>query len=671
MHFPGYINIDFRKTGACDYVCDVTALPFPDASVEIIETYHLIEHLPRSNFEKAIQNWWNKLIPGGMLVIECPDFDRQVKQYLEGDDKIINHIFGLQRYSGDTHHFGYNFQRIRELLEAKGYYGIKSTNPTDYHRLEEPCIRVEAYKSVDALKSQKELIRDYRSKKNKKEKVNSPAWRVKRIHAPLIKKIQIDFRAEKGAIITGQCPEVSDALPGNRDWSTVNVAIIENSNRKNEVRNNRNIAGARYFPAATHNLPCKDKSLDGAYVVELLEFIGPDNLERFFCELERVLKPTAKLFLNVPHKEHYQDSWQNWFFTKASLAKLIDRFGFFIERMTLGEVEVNGHNHDIITVILARAATPVAKKRKRICCIGGYDNYGYSQLGFHWDGQARAFKQLGYDTMLLDIRKDGNYENLKSKILNYQPDLIWLGLVECLSFVKWMENDIRALRKSGCKVVYWFCDPREPENLDLENILDFVFISNQGQVEDYKAAYCVDQVYYMPQACSPQFMHRVELQEKYDIGFTGALNGYSHKARTDVLKNLKKKYSVAVKNNVRNNISDFYSKCRIVFGMNSDFNKFLYTSNRLFVALGCGAFYLCQWFPGIQKLAKNHEHLVWFKTHDELFNLVDFYLEDETKRNRIRKQAERLAHSKHTYVMRIQNMMDIIDGKTPKFNGFL
>lgn len=142
-HFEGYINIDLRKTGAADLVCDIRKLPYPDNSVELIETYHVIEHLPRHDLPKVLKAWHRILVPGGKLIIECPDFDKAVKEYMAGNEKRIDSIFGLQRFPGDTHMFGYNFKRLKTLLERTNFNNIKEKEPQDYHGKDEPCLRVE------------------------------------------------------------------------------------------------------------------------------------------------------------------------------------------------------------------------------------------------------------------------------------------------------------------------------------------------------------------------------------------------------------------------------------------------------------------------------------------------------------------------------------------------
>ena len=145
-YFEDYINIDWRKTRATDLVCDIKKLPYPDNSAKLIESFHVIEHLPRYDLPKALKTWHRILMPGGKLVIECPDFDKDVKEYIEGNEKRLDSIFGLQRFLGDAHHFGYSFKRLGKLLKAVGFKDIQQREPQDSHTKDEPCFRVECVK---------------------------------------------------------------------------------------------------------------------------------------------------------------------------------------------------------------------------------------------------------------------------------------------------------------------------------------------------------------------------------------------------------------------------------------------------------------------------------------------------------------------------------------------
>ncbi|MFX1264155.1 MAG: methyltransferase domain-containing protein [Promethearchaeota archaeon] len=149
QHIEGYMNIDFRKTKATNLVCDIAKLPYPDNSVELIETYHVVEHLPRHDLPKVLKEWHRVLTPAGKLIIECPDFDEDVKEYMRGKEKLLDSIFGLQRFPGDSHLFGYNFRRLEKLLKDANFEDIQRREPQDYHAKNEPCLRVECTKEGD------------------------------------------------------------------------------------------------------------------------------------------------------------------------------------------------------------------------------------------------------------------------------------------------------------------------------------------------------------------------------------------------------------------------------------------------------------------------------------------------------------------------------------------
>ena len=147
QHFDGYVNIDWRKTSATDLVLDITRLPYPDNSIEQIESYHVIEHLPRHNVERALGDWYRVLHPGGKLILEYPDFDEIAKLYLAGDEKQLDGIFGLQRFEGDYHLFGYNRTRLSRILKSVGFTNIENKPPQDYHSIDWSCLRVECTKN--------------------------------------------------------------------------------------------------------------------------------------------------------------------------------------------------------------------------------------------------------------------------------------------------------------------------------------------------------------------------------------------------------------------------------------------------------------------------------------------------------------------------------------------
>jgi len=142
----GYINVDWRRTLATDLVCDIRKLPYHANSTDRIELYHVIEHLPKCDLLDAFREWNRILYPGGKLIVECPDFDRSVEEYLQGNEERLYSIYGRQRFPGDTHYWGYTVKRLKKCLQQTGFTNILEREPQDYHKDLEPCLRIEATK---------------------------------------------------------------------------------------------------------------------------------------------------------------------------------------------------------------------------------------------------------------------------------------------------------------------------------------------------------------------------------------------------------------------------------------------------------------------------------------------------------------------------------------------
>ena len=150
----GYYNIDLTQEAPDVIQGDVIILEryWPNCVSEII-SFHLFEHLPRPggqepNVETALRRWYEILKPGGKLIIECPDFDAVVNQYVFGMKERINNIFGLNRFDGDKHQWGYSPISITTLLTKHGFVDIVVSDGTDYHAKLEPCMRVECIKGA-------------------------------------------------------------------------------------------------------------------------------------------------------------------------------------------------------------------------------------------------------------------------------------------------------------------------------------------------------------------------------------------------------------------------------------------------------------------------------------------------------------------------------------------
>jgi ubiquinone/menaquinone biosynthesis C-methylase UbiE len=658
-HLPGYIKIYLHTNGK------LSEIDLPDSSTEIIKVCLTNDRLDEKMMILAMQNWWKMLIPGGILLINFYDFEQFSKSCFGGNPSENNNRQKLSLCNP----WEYNITKVKKCLIENGFKVVKITPGITQTGKNIIDIRLEAYKSIPG-NYQFSLDQEWIEREKKRPETLTINWRKDHIHAKILNEHISELFVNKDALSIGCGTGELEVLLGLDNYSINGVDVSEKAIKiANNHKKATNVCSVAFQNASIYSLPFSNNTFDSGYAIEVLEHIEPDKIKLAFSEIQRVLVPNAKFLLTIPNMNAYYDPGHHQFFTKATFVELLDKINISLDWVDLEEREDKYIKHDLIKAMLINRPAFEIRQSKKICAIGAYEHLGYSQLGFHWDGQARAFKTLGFEVLLLDIIVDDNFQNMMEKIQEFGPHILWLGLDTCLDFLWKMKNNIIKLKNNGCKVIYWFCDLRKPKKMNLGDLIDMIFISNAGQIDEYRSAYQVDKVYYMPQACTPAFMHKLDLDEKHQIGFTTTLTSGYHEKRKSLVKKLNSRYNLILSKNTRNYINNYYSKSKIAMGMNLDSVEYLYTSNRFFIALGCGAFYLCEWFPGIEKLGKNHESLVWFKNEYDMFELVDYYLKNTEKRFSIRKNAQSLAHNKHTYVHRVQNMLDIIDGKTNDFYG--
>lgn len=165
-HLEGYINIDCRKTAATDLVCNIRKLPYRDNSTEMIECYHVLEHVPvclmanidsrwgekYSSLTALLKEWKRVLKSSGKLIIEVPDFDKMVEEYVNADEdrreELLVYIYGGYRFNSihDLHRWGVNMDRLKYILEKANFRNITFKEAQDYHKEFCPCLRVEVIK---------------------------------------------------------------------------------------------------------------------------------------------------------------------------------------------------------------------------------------------------------------------------------------------------------------------------------------------------------------------------------------------------------------------------------------------------------------------------------------------------------------------------------------------
>ena len=82
-----------------------------------------------------------------------------------------------------------------------------------------------------------------------------------------------------------------------------------------------------------------------------------------------------------------------------------------------------------------------------------------------------------------------------------------------------------------------------------------------------------------------------------------------------------------------------------------------YTSDRTWMVILAGAFYLGQWTPGIETFLRGGEHCAWYTDPADCARQAEHYLDDSAERERIRRAGEAFVRANHTYDQRIHNLL--------------
>lgn len=133
-YLEGYVNVDLPQEGqtvmnaSADVYQDIRTLQYRENSVDEIRSHHLLEHFTRQESLKLLLQWRRWLKPGGVLLVETPDFETAVKRFSRAGIgkkfKISRHIFGSQEADWATHKDWWGEQKFRFVLSKLGFEGI-------------------------------------------------------------------------------------------------------------------------------------------------------------------------------------------------------------------------------------------------------------------------------------------------------------------------------------------------------------------------------------------------------------------------------------------------------------------------------------------------------------------------------------------------------------------
>ena len=259
---------------------------------------------------------------------------------------------------------------------------------------------------------------------------------------------------------------------------------------------------------------------------------------------------------------------------------------------------------------------------------------------------------------------------LRAQTFHTDLVLVWK---HCIS-VPLLERLARR-HKTALWCVDWF-DPLPPNICERGRLVDLFLLSNSGQLEDYRRA-GVRHPAFWPQACDPRdhYPEGGTLDaSRPDVAFIGSIGSGQ---RGELLRAVDAQCRLKIRGpGWDRQAGSFRDACsadvlpaqyrktcaqaRIVLGCDAMRGVDHCFSNRTWITLGCRAFLLTNYSPGLEDFFENHKHLAWYKTREECLELIRHYLPREDDRLRIAEAGYQLVRSRHTYVHRARELIGMV-----------
>jgi len=136
-YLPGFVHIDMVDFPHIDYKQNVKDIhQFEDNSVDLIYASHVLEYFDRSDIDKVLKIWYNKLRGGGILRLSVPDF-LKLKWVYENTgniEDILGPLYGKWESDGrDIYHkIVFTNKSLTKILK---YAGFKEVRPWDWRKI--------------------------------------------------------------------------------------------------------------------------------------------------------------------------------------------------------------------------------------------------------------------------------------------------------------------------------------------------------------------------------------------------------------------------------------------------------------------------------------------------------------------------------------------------------
>ncbi len=294
-----------------------------------------------------------------------------------------------------------------------------------------------------------------------------------------------------------------------------------------------------------------------------------------------------------------------------------------------------------------------------------------------------AFKQLGYKVYFTDYRQGDIFarflsfflgQNISKKYITLKiyfttiitkPDIFLTIKGESIDF-----ELLKKITKRNIITVNWFPDPLKLIDLikKIAPQYKFFFHFDPFVVRKLKKE-GFNNVFYLPFAAET---FKKKESSKYEISFIGTYDEYREKTLLHLRKfklNIwgdKRWRKSKLKNFVRGDWVTPSEMHKIIKHTKININlhhptTMEGTNLRTFQVSGCNAFLLTECISDLSNLFKANKEIVCFKNSPELKKLAKYYLKNDSLREKIAKASFNRVQKDHTYKVRLNQMLRIIN----------
>lgn len=294
------------------------------------------------------------------------------------------------------------------------------------------------------------------------------------------------------------------------------------------------------------------------------------------------------------------------------------------------------------------------------------------------EGMEKGFRAVGFteytffdwQAVRLDCGILGCQSRMIGAAMQLEPDVVFMHLQN--PSILDQETAIE-LSKHGFVVNYSF-DCREKKEMQWMYVLaphiGLTLFSCEEDAADCK----VGAAAVLQSSCDMDWYKRLPMERNNDVVFIGGNYAPTNlvfplaQQRAEMVKFLKENIPTFEEYGMNWDLSQYinpqqeiaiYNQSAIAINQNN-FLREGYTSDRLWRAMATGIFTITSYFPGIEKIFEKGKHLEWFHNFEELKELIEYYLSNPLKREKVASDGSLWVRNFHSWKNRFEEMKGLI-----------